>query len=130
MAATSYYVLKGPDPANAGELEVIGEVEAGTGEAAIRKVAGEGGLTLDGRFVAVPVRNWTEIEFEEVERAPTVRANYISEKRTNTPRVLPGQTSIEEEIEAEDLAAAIEGEDDHFAVADADAGVMESQVKA
>jgi hypothetical protein len=108
VATTNYYVLSVSTDSD-DTLVSIGEAEAGTGEAAIRKVAAEGGLALDGRFVAVPVRNWTEIEFEVVEREPTVKANYLSERARRAPQPIPGQVSIEEEIEADVLAAEIEG---------------------
>ena len=105
MSQTNYYVLSASDD---DYLFTLGTAEAGTGEAAIRKIVKENDLTLNGKYVAVPVRNWTEIEFTTVQREPVVTATYISERRTR-PRVIPGQTSIEEEIEADGLAAAIEG---------------------
>lgn len=105
MATTNYYVLCATE---GGDLTVLGEVEAGTGEAAIRKVAKDQSIALDGGFVAVPIRNWTEIEFETVEREPTIRANYMS-RRAPQAAAIPGQTTIEEEIEADVLAAEIEG---------------------
>ena len=110
MATTNYYVLS----VEADEdtiLSSLGDAEATTGEAAIRKVVKEQGLTLDGRYVAVPVRNWTEIEFTVEERAPIVKANYLSERRAVPATPIPGQVTIEDEIEANGLAAVIEGED-------------------
>lgn len=126
MSQTTYYVLF----VNAGDdsvMESVGSAEAGTGEAAIRKAVKEKDLELNGRFVAVPVRNWTEIEFETVERDPIVTANYISERRTRAPQPTPGQTSIEDEIEAADLAAEIEGDDESAdALAAEELGEIES----
>ena len=121
MATTNYYVLQ-VNPHDDEGLHTLGTAEAATGEAAIRKVAKESNLDLDGRFVAVPVRNWTEIEFETVARDPVVTANYISERRRRAPQPTPGQTTIEEEIEAEALAAEIEG--DELPEGDSDVGFV------
>lgn len=105
---TTYLVLSRdrlPGGAQADTFSILGTTEATSADAAITNVAnGDPGF-----YVAVPARNWNEGEVESYTPPTRTRVRLLDREHPSA-HIDPNQTSIEEELEARDLASEIEGE--------------------
>lgn len=103
--ATTYIVLERTGGQLADDVSepiyrIIGTAEVGGPEQAIRKVAGD----AQGRYAAVPVRNWTEIEREEEQPPPRFTH---TEVRLDE---ITGQSTIFTQIEETEPPAPVDDE--------------------
>lgn len=81
-----YVVLAHDDESES--YDIVGVIEANSADQAINEAANE----ADGRWVAVPVRNWHEQDRDVEQRKPVVRRKRVA------PEVK--QLKIEEEVAA------------------------------